>query len=470
MTRMERMKINFIQSAKSADSQPKKKRRFLLLSAALVLFGFIVSPVLIAQKLHIGPGEIWQEIRGFNLGGERPLKGEAQNRVNILLLGMGGEGHEGAYLTDTIIIASLNPLEDKIALLSIPRDLLVEIPDYGWRRVNNINAFAEINEPGTGAEKTAQQLSSILNLPIHYYIRADFEGFKKIIDELGGVRVYVERSFTDASYPTDDFKYQTVSFSQGWQTMDGDTALKFARSRHGTNGESTDFARSYRQQKILLAVKDKIFSFETVLRPSRAERIVKELERRISTNIQTWEAFRLAKIFLRASEKNISLTVLDDSPSGILEAKNIEGAFVLLPKNNDWQGLQKLAYGILEKNEDASNPPDAVLEIQNGTYVAGLAAKIKSRLEKFGFTVNKISNAPKRDFQKTIIYDFSGGKKIEVLRLLQKELNADVSLSLPAWLQSDIQASEFFFAQEASAKTNGKVDFLIILGADSAKQ
>src|SRR3989344_4788174 len=204
----------------------------------------------------LNDSSFFKEIIGFIQSGDKKLVGENEDRINILLIGIGGEGHEGGLLADTIILANIKPSTKEVALLSVPRDLTVNIPGYGDRKINNANAFGEMDDlPGGGGMFTARILSNILNTSIPYYIRVDFSGFKKIVDEAGSVNINVEKSFTDYEYPTIDFGYQTISFKQGNQKMDGDKALKYTRSRHGNNGEGSDFARSRRQQKVILALK-----------------------------------------------------------------------------------------------------------------------------------------------------------------------------------------------------------------------
>lgn len=453
------------------EGKSKKKKLIIGLGVFFILALVVCLPMVFASHLKNFPGaQIWQSLRGLTLTGDRLLDGENADRVNILLLGMGGEGHDGAFLTDTIILASLQPSTGKIALLSIPRDLMIFMPGFGWRRVNNANAFAESTSPGSGGQAASEAISRAFDLPIQYYARLDFEGFRKMIDEVDGVRVYVDKSFTDELYPTEDYKYQTIGFKQGWQTMDGETALKYVRSRHGDNGENSDFARSRRQQKVLAALEDKIFSFETLVRPSRLRKIVEDLSQHFSTNIELWQALRLVKLFGNSLNQPLAVQVMDDSPNGALQATMIDGAYLLEPKNNDWQKLRDIAANLLQTPKTEQAQPknvDAVVEVQNGTWLAGLANKNADRLKTVGFTVAGVGNAAKRDFGKTTIYDLTYGKKADALRSLQQELKAEVSLSVPAWLLNTEEDNSPLLAQAAQAK-NTKVDFIVILGTDAS--
>jgi LCP family protein required for cell wall assembly len=115
---------------------------------------------------------------------------------------MGGVGHDGPFLTDTIILASIKPSKKQVALISIPRDMAAPIPDRGWGKINAANAYAEAQTAGEGGEEVRATLAKLFDLPIHYYVRVDFNGFMELIDKLGGVDVYVERSFIDNQFPT----------------------------------------------------------------------------------------------------------------------------------------------------------------------------------------------------------------------------------------------------------------------------
>src|SRR3972149_7019930 len=127
------------------------------------------------------------EIIGFIQSGDKKLVGENEDRVNVLLIGIGGEGHEGGQLADTIILASIKPSTKEVVLLSIPRALTVNTPGYGQSKVNQAKSFGEGDDlPGGGGMFTARILSNVLNTSIPYYVRVDFSGFKKLVDDAGG--------------------------------------------------------------------------------------------------------------------------------------------------------------------------------------------------------------------------------------------------------------------------------------------
>ncbi|MFA6410800.1 MAG: LCP family protein, partial [Candidatus Buchananbacteria bacterium] len=191
-----RTNIDFLDESDKLVAKPKKKkiRTFGKIIIYLLVIGgiiFISSSVgVISSGEHLaqtfGNVSLWGQIKHLISSDSKKLAGQEDDRINILLLGIGGENHDGPYLTDTNIIASFKPSTKQVALVSIPRDLLVPIPGYGWMKINHADAYGELKNPGRGGELSSQVVSQVFNIPIHYYVRIDFAGFKQIIDDLGG--------------------------------------------------------------------------------------------------------------------------------------------------------------------------------------------------------------------------------------------------------------------------------------------
>lgn len=399
----------------------------------------------------------------LSIGNNKKLKGEEENRINVLLLGMGGTGHDGPYLSDTIIIASVEPSTNKVSLISVPRDLYVPIGEYGWRKINHANAYGESDGKGQGAILAAETVSKVFNIPIHYYVRVDFQGFQKIIDDLGGLKIYVENSFVDEKYPDSSNGYDPVSFSKGWEVMNGNRALKYARSRHGNNGEGSDFARSRRQQKVLSAVKEKLSSFNFWLNPGKIGQVLADLDNHIDTNMNSGEIIDLAKIIKKSDLDNINHLVLGDGPEGELYATNINGEYVLLPKGNDFTGLKILAKNIFMSetvsNSEKKEAP-ASIEIQNGTLIAGLASEKAKELKEEGFIITKIGNAKEQNYKNTLIYDLTQNSSSGEMEKLKQKFNAPILKDIPSYL-----IAENIGGINTNTATN-LTDFVIILGED----
>ena len=402
---------------------------------------------------------------------DEPLKGETGDRINLLLLGIGGPGHDGAYLADTIILVSLKPSTGQLAMLSIPRDLYVPIPNHNWRKINNANAFGlEDKYPGGGEQLTADIISDIFDQPIQYFARIDFAGFEQIVDDLGGVNVNVEQSFIDNQYPTDDYGYQTIRFQAGRQTMDGARALQYVRSRKTTS----DFDRSRRQQQVLVAIRDRALSFGTLLNPIRITDVLTDLGNHTKTNLEVWEMLRLAELVERLTVGQIINRVLDNGGDGPLKSETtIDGAFILRPKAgpDDWSELRQIAADIFEVSDIVRE--EATIVIQNGSGRPGLADQTASALSQLGFTVLRTETA-KYDVESTTIFDLSGGQRPRTLASLKQQLpSVRVRSTLPLSLDPDsvpnaeLDSSQVTRVRLSATKT--RPDFLIVLGsADGA--
>ncbi len=416
---------------------------------------------------------IISQIKHLVESAENKLKGEAGDRINILLLGIGGKDHAGGLLTDTIILASLKPSEKKLSLLSIPRDLAVPIENMGWRKINSVNAYAEMKTPGSGGLAISQTISDIFEIPIDYYVTVDFTGFEKIIDDLGGIKVNVENTFDDYKYPilgNEDApweeRWEYLHIEKGEQTMNGELALKYVRSRHALGVEGSDFARSRRQQKVLEAVKEKVMSLNILFKPAMISKIISDISENYSTNLKIWEIVKLWGLTKDMKSENISSRVLDNSPSGLLvDTVGLDGAYLLSPRSGDFSEIKYLVNNIFTDapatDKEKVKEEKATVEIRNGTWINGLANKAALDLEKYGFDIVRIGNTSQQNFQKSVIYDLTYGEKIQALTILKNKTGANVSLGMPQWLIDEL-------AKEISGQTNpAQPDFILILGQEA---
>lgn len=465
----------------------------LFLSIAFVLTGTTVLSYQQSQNTASPISKTWNSLLNFTplqtltVGSERLLSGETEDRINVLLLGIGGKKHDGPFLSDTIIIASIKPSTHALALISIPRDLVVNIPQYGWRKINEIDSYGEMAQTGSGAEYARQIISDFFDIPLQYVVRLDFGGFEQIVDTLGGLNIDVDSTFTDYTYPALNYKYQTVSFKAGPQTMDGATALKFARSRHSINAhEGSDFARSKRQQKIILALKEKLLSISFLSNPQKISSVIGELNDSISTNIQGWELMRLAFLTRQIDEGMIINTSIDGA-SGLVYDDVSEGAYVLRPSDGTYDAIKTRIQHVYEpgaiepvaphiaskiaqekksipdidatiiKRDEApiikAQPVDkpATIRIRNGTSIEGLAAKNAELLKQMGFLIDSLGNADSKKIEKTILIDLTKGLKPEKLNQLLTAYKPTLDISP---------------SQERIG--GAKSDFILILGSDAA--
>ncbi|PLX28465.1 hypothetical protein C0581_02170 [Candidatus Parcubacteria bacterium] len=451
--------INFLH--KQLDEQPPKRgrKKWVFLLVIIGILGLLIYSYASANKerflnpldydpVTLEPKEpegFFKKLTYLVFHKETKLEGQRDDRINVLILGMGGPGHDGPYLTDTIMIASVRPSDNDVALVSIPRDMGVKIKDYGTRKINHANHFGEMEKENWGAAFATEVISETFDIDIPYYIRVDFQAFEDIINEVGGVRVNVDRTFTDYMYPAPNDRYQTISFATGPQTMDGSTALKFVRSRHGGNGEGSDFARAARQQKVILALKEKVLSFGTLTNPVRIKKVIDALERHMTTNMEFDEILELVRIARSLDTDKITTLVLDNGVNGYLvNSTGANGAFLLYPRTGNYDEINSAIENIFDPDaivESIDDTPEqekptlnwATVEIQNGTWRAGLAARVKQRLVDEEFYIEDIGNTDP-EFKPVIgsgIYKISDKKSLEVIEALQDELHMPTKETLP---------------------------------------
>ncbi len=463
----------------------KKKRKFkkyLIIFFALI---FILSGKIIMSSQGVSywlnNNPIWEKLTHLTENKDNGLKGEENDRINILLIGVGGDNHDGGYLADTIMLVSLKPSSKQVSLISIPRDLSVPSTDGYWRKVNSIHAISEAKEKGSGGPAMIKSLSQILGTPIEYYLRLDFLGFIKIIDELGGIDVNVENTLNDYSYPilgqedNPDYygRFEHLQVNKGKQHMNGSLALKFARSRHAAGIEGSDFARARRQQLMISAVKDKLLSKENLLKPMMISRIVSELNRNIKTNLDVWEMLKLWNDYKDLDSKKIINRVYDDGPGGLLMASRGEdGAYILIPQSGNFDLIRESVNNIFntesiiteKETEPSLSLPQAEIRIEkidknlkvvvlNGTWISGLAAKNALTLQKYGFKITETANAPTRNYSKSQVYDLSYGKEIRSLEILQALSDAELAYDAPSWLETYKNKLE-------------TIDFVLVIGQE----
>lgn len=428
---------------------------------ALVVLGSIFGYRILAagNKISVTHRSILGQLKDLLLKSGDHLAGEADGRINILLLAVGGEGHSGEELADTIMIASIRPQSKDVALLSIPRDLYVPVPgEKYYSKINAVHAYGEAKRKDQGPELLRQKVAEITGLPIHYYGRVDFQAFKHVVDAVGGVEITIPNTFYDY--------WHKISFPAGTEKMNGERALAYVRARYVEGPEGGDFRRAARQQQMLLALRDKVFSVQTALDFSALNSILNSLSNDIRTDMQLWEMKRLFELARALDHDKIHTVVPTTGVKGILVGSTeILGgvpAAVLRTRTGDYSELQALAQNIfnqpsppLASESPSPSPTPAAakptVEIRNGTTVTGLAQRIKDRINSPTIEVVKIGNAVARSTQKTTVY---------ALDVTQADAAKDIADTLLARADSGLPDGE--------AKSSAAI--LIIVGQDAAKQ
>jgi LCP family protein required for cell wall assembly len=361
------------------------------------LFLLIIGILTIGASLYFFKDKIKEAFNPITVvGGTTKLNiKQDDGRTNILLLGSdkrntGAESGRDT-LTDTILVASIGNVDNDVVLISLPRDLWV--PNYTLE--NGYSYSSKINEVYTrsGIEELKKQMEIVLGIPIHYHVMVTFDLFENVINILGGIDVDVENSFTDYSYPIEgkendlcgksqeeadkiiseavekelnlervafenfSCRWETISFEKGLQTMDGNTALKYARSRHGDNGEGTDFARSKRQQNVISAIKNKALSLETLINPGKIKDLYNQYAENVDTNIDLQSVQSFYSLSQKLDFEKIISIVLDDrseaNEGGLLyhpsDMTLYRNQYVLVPQTGDFSQIhayvQKYLFG-----------------------------------------------------------------------------------------------------------------------------
>jgi len=265
------------------------------------------------------------------------------DRVNLLVMGYGGSGHDGAYLTDSMMVMSLLPQSQHTTLISVPRDLWVQIPANS-RQYHKLNyAYVDGSNNGAnpvgGGNEAAQKVSAVTGLDVKYWLTINFAGFRDFINAIGGVDVYVPDSFT-AKYPANDDpninpNWIKVHFSKGMQHMDGETAIRYARARYVLDNpaEGSDFARSARQQIIIKAALSKVRQFSTW--PSLYNALT-ALQHTVYTNLSLAD---LAEFALKMDLNNAHRVGLSNQ-NVLADDTAPDGEAILTAANGNWQAIK----------------------------------------------------------------------------------------------------------------------------------
>lgn len=430
------------------------KRTALKVGFVVLALTLISSTVFAARMLTVGSGFGGSQSDGFFaslralFGDSQPLSGESDDRVNILLLGIGGEGHDGPNLSDTIMIASIKPSTNEAALLSIPRDLYIQIDGYGQNKINSAFAFGEeYGYPGGGAQLATETVEAVTGLEIPYYVVADFKGFEKIVDDLGGLDVTIPYSFYDEMH--------AIQYDKGETHFTGSKALYFTRARYVAGEYGGDFHRAERTQVILKALQQKALSLNPVADLGTITNILQSLGDHVRTNMQPSELRRAYELVHELSFDNVHNKVIDDAETALVygDSVNIGGlnVSVLLPSDASFEEIQAYAAAVFEA--EPPKPEDATLEVHNGTETPGIATSFGDTVA-VDIEIIGTDNANKSDYEDTFIVDNSDGAVPNALAALQAKL---ATLGITARVVTPTR-----YVNESSA------DLVLVLGQDYA--
>jgi LCP family protein required for cell wall assembly len=372
---------------------------------------------------------------------DTPTPAPVDGRYAFLLLGYGGAGHDGAYLTDSVMVVVVDPAAKSLTLLSVPRDAWVPMSLDGkttfYNKLNTAYAFAKdssfypdrlpkyTGDQGAG-QFAADTVSRILGIPIKYYVALDFAGFRQMVDALDGIDVDVPRGFASL-YPANDDpqidpSWTTVRFKAGMQHMNGERAIQYARAREviDDSGEAGDFARSRRQRLIIEAFKTRFFRADGLL---RLPKLLAIAAKHVDTNYDIGGAAQLGQLALEWRDVEIRQTALT-LQNFLEEGTGADGAYLLVPRLPDHSWAQVRAFARRLWNDPAAGVAvsQTPITVVNSTGVGGMAGRLGENLARLGYLVAPPATGALHP--ETRLVDRTGGQATALARALEKDLGA----------------------------------------------
>jgi polyisoprenyl-teichoic acid--peptidoglycan teichoic acid transferase len=360
-----------------------------------------------------------------------------QEPFNILLLGVDSRDEDEIARSDTLIIVSIDPAAKTVGMVSIPRDLLVTIPSWGDDKINAAYARGVVMDaPMTGPALTRATIEYNFGITIHYFAEVDFVGFINIVNTLGGVIIDVPAVIKD-----DNYEWTRAYFTSGPQHMDGDTALRYVRTRYDDN----DFARGMRQQQVLIALRQQGVSLNLI---TKAQELLEELGDSARTDLEPRQVLALARLANDIGTENITTYSLLEATTEVWQPGQ---PYYLVP---DWDKIDAIMDEMVPERPDTDDNIDrrAMIQIQNATFVDRLAARGAGRLEQDGFenvSTTQASDAGNHPASEIIVY----GDKMDTARYIAALLGVEERLIV----QGDPGASNGY-------------DIVVILGDDAAAE
>lgn len=263
-----------------------------------------------------------------------------KNRLDILLMGIrGSDDPNGGMLTDTIMVLSYNTETKKAAIISVPRDLYLKIPGVKKDKINAAYVYGEEVQRGFGLQLAKITVGYSLGIDIDHAILVDFSAFQKLIDAIGGIDVYTASEFRE----TQQWQGMDIHYEKGWNHLNGEEALYYSRARFMSN----DFERARRQQEIMVGLKNKLLSPNMLADPNRIFDILKIIENNVRMDLDRMSIMQAVSIIGSTPNSDIKKYIIKNGESGFLYQTTINGAYVLLPKNDTFKDLRDFIRNIL---------------------------------------------------------------------------------------------------------------------------
>ena len=339
------------------------------------------------------------------------LEWQPELPLTVLVMGLHAGGASTSPLTDSMLLVSLDPKTRAAGMLSVPRDLWVEIPGHGYGRVN------EAYEDG-GAQLAELAVEQAVGVPIQDYALISYSAFQKLVDDAGGVTVDVPRTLQDPTFPApDEVHYEPFSLTAGVHQLNGRDALRYARERHGD--PLGDLGRAARQQQIILALRDQL------LRPASVARLrvmLADAQETVKTDFPLDELPALALIAANIPAANVKRDVLQYANQAVRDWQTPAGASVLLPNQTAVDRVVRAVFSPVLDRLDAG----ATVTVNNGAGYPGIATVYGKTLARMGVRVSKIGDAERHDYPRSQVQLYTRERsKVEEAHLLAGMLHVD---------------------------------------------
>lgn len=394
------------------------------------------------------------------------LKGEGDGRINVLLMGRGGGNHDGPDLTDSMMLASIDPVNHTSTLISIPRDLWVDMPNEGAMKINaawETGEFKYLNKvaPGStnnnaiqaGFDEADQTVESVYGVTIHYNVLVDFQAFQQAVDSVNGVSVNVPADLVDPTMAWENGN-DPVLAKAGVDNFNGKQALNYVRSRE----TSSDFARAQRQRATLLALKGKVNTLGTLSNPLKLSSLMSAFGNNVQTDLSVKDASRLYSIVKAIPDSKTNSVGLSDAPNNFFTTGTLAGQAITLPSAGLFNYKDIQAFVRSQLKDPYLLKENAKVTVLNGTDISGLATTKANELKTYGYNVTATGNAPTATNPNTTgvgvpttVIDLTHGKDKYTRHYLEQRFGVTATTTLP----------------DSSMQANG-ADFVIILGSDEA--
>ncbi len=342
---------------------------------------------------------------------EEIVRWTGQDRVTLLLLGIDQRcDEEGPTRTDTMMVLTADPVGLSAAALSLPRDLWVDVPGFEVDRINQAHYLGEVhNYPGGGPALAVETVEGTLGIDIDFYLTVNFDAFVELVDLLGGIEVVNDQDIEDDAYPDRCYGYDPFYMPAGEHHLDGQEALKFARTRATPGG---DVDRAARQQQVVLAVRDRMLRLNMIPQLlAQAPRLWQTFQRNVRTNMSLEEAIQLALLLQEIPRESIASHVVDYNY--VYTETTPDGRQVLVPIRNNIRRLRDQLFlppaiptPAIENLPALAAGEGARVAVYNGTSVFGLAGATKTFLEANAVNVTEIGNADSATYRTSQVIDF----------------------------------------------------------------